>query len=268
MANQQAAELTEAGIGSLDDPVVFVAAQFAAIFLAQLFAVAPIGRDQLDAAFLQTFPQRVRIIDSVGHPRLRLLLGTAFGARAKDFGERGFRKASFSWVGTLQPNSQRKTLTVDQYRVPQRQVFVAGVEYHPFRALATPGFTDCSAPILTGAKLPSMKHSSHFSIPLPSRSQRRTPSAKPNTFVFPRFSRGRQVAGDGNSSDRNRQAAPVCRIHRMPSKHARLDVQGRPQLSRRLLGSGSKVPVNSRCSPVNSFCRSFMAEVQQQPASR
>src|ERR1019366_8043792 len=113
MANQQAAELTEAGIGSLDDPPAFVAALFAAIFVAPLFVVAPIGRDQLDDAFLQTLPQRVRIIGSVGNHPLRLLLGTAFGARDVDFGECGFRQASFSRRGTLQPNSQRKILSVD-----------------------------------------------------------------------------------------------------------------------------------------------------------
>src|ERR1017187_3069299 len=169
MASRQLAELTEPGIASLDDSAAFEAAQLPAIFLAPLFAVAPIGRDQLDAAFIQTLPRRVRIIDSVGHPRLRILLGTAFGARAKDFGERSFRKASFSRIGTLQLNSRRKTLTVNQCRRPQRRVFVTGVEYYPFRALATPGFTDCSGPILAGAKLPSMKHSSHVSIPLPAR---------------------------------------------------------------------------------------------------
>jgi hypothetical protein len=58
-------------------------------------------------------------------------------------GERGFRKRSFSRRSTFPPNSQRKTLTVDQY--------------HPLRALATLGFTDCGAPFLAGAKLPSYK---------------------------------------------------------------------------------------------------------------
>src|ERR1019366_6853095 len=130
------------GIGSLDDPPAFVAALFAAIFVAPLFVVAPIGRDQLDDAFLQTLPQRVRIIGSVGNHPLRLLLGTAFEARDADFGECGFRKTSFSRRCTLQPNSQRKTLTVDQYRGPERQVFVAGVEDHPLRALATLRFSD------------------------------------------------------------------------------------------------------------------------------
>ena len=114
MVNQRAAELTERGIGSLDDPSAFVAAQFAAIFVAPSFVVAPIGRDQLDAAFLQTFPQWVLIIGSGGNHPLRLLLGTTFGARDLDFGECGFRKTSFSRRGTLQPTSQRKTLTVDQ----------------------------------------------------------------------------------------------------------------------------------------------------------
>jgi len=44
-------------------------------------------------------------------------------------------------------------------------------------------------------------------------------------FVLP-LGRGQRVAGEGNSSRRNRHAAPVC-IHRMISKQAQFDAQGR-----------------------------------------
>jgi hypothetical protein len=53
------------------------------------------------------------------------------------------------------------------------------------------------------------------------------------------LSRRQPVEGEGNSSGKNRHAAPVCRIHRMASKHARFDAQGRPRLSRRRLGGGA-----------------------------
>ena len=69
--------------------------------------------------------------------------------------------------------------------------------------------------------------------------------------------------GEGNSSGRKRHAAPVCRIHRMPSKHARFDAHGRPRLSFRRRGSGNNGSINRHCSSVNSFCRFFMAVAHQ-----
>jgi hypothetical protein len=49
----------------------------------------------------------------------------------------------------------------------------------------------------------------------------------------------------------------------MPSKHARFSAHGRPRLSRRRFGSGSKGSISSHCSSVNNFCRCFMTEVHQ-----
>lgn len=149
MASRQLAELTEPGIRSLDDSAAFETAQLAAIFLAPLFAVPPIGRDQLNAAFIQTFPQRVRIIDSVGHPRLRILLGTAFGIRDADCGASAFRKTTFSLTFTLRPNHQPKTLTNHLYQ-----------STHALAALA---FSSRDVPFLAGALPPSMKHAPKFS---------------------------------------------------------------------------------------------------------
>jgi len=250
MADQQAAELTEPCVGAFDDPAAFVAPEFAVILVAPLLVVAAIGHDQLDAPPLQPFAQRVGVVGTVGDYPFRLLPRTAFGARDADFGERGFRKRSFSRRGTFQPNSQRKTLTVDQY--------------HPLCALAALGFTDCGAPFLAGAKLPSRKASSHFSKPSPSNAPSSARHAFSHTSCSSHcFNRRQQVGGEGNSSGRNRHAAPVCRIHRMPSKHARFDAQGRPRLSLRRFSSGSNGSISSHCSSLNNFCRFFMTEVQQ-----
>jgi hypothetical protein len=76
------------------------------------------------------------------------------------------------------------------------------------------------------------------------------------------FSR-QQVAGEGNLSGRNRHAAPVCRIHRMPLQHARFGAHGRPRLSRRRFGSGNKGSIRCHYSSVKSFCRFFMTEAHQ-----
>jgi hypothetical protein len=49
----------------------------------------------------------------------------------------------------------------------------------------------------------------------------------------------------------------------MPSKQARFGAGGRPRLSRRRFGLGSKGSINFHCLSVNSFCRFFMAKDQQ-----
>ena len=151
VTHQQSAELAQPGVGSFDDPTPFVAAQFASVLVAPSLAILPLGHDQLDAAFVQALTQGVGIVGGVGNHSFRFSPRTAFGPRNRDFLERGFRKRNFVRRGTFQPNSQRKTLTVDQY--------------HPLRPLAALGFPDGRAPFFAAAKLPSRKVSSHFSRP-------------------------------------------------------------------------------------------------------
>jgi hypothetical protein len=250
MTNQQAAELPEPRVGSLHDPAAEVTPQLAAVFILPLLAGRAVRHNQLDASLFQPLAQRIGIIAAVGNHSLRLLPRPALRPGDADFGERGLRKRNFCRRGTFQPNSQRKTLTVDQY--------------HPLRALAPLGFTDREAPFFAGAKLPSRKVSSHRSRPSSSSapsSARHASSHTPSSSHC--FSRRQQVEGEGNSSGRKRHAAPVCRIHRMPSKQARFDAHGRPRLSRRRLGGGSRGSTNSHCSSVNSLCRFFMTEAHQ-----
>ena len=154
MANKESAELTEPCVGALDDPAALVAPEFPAVFVLSLLAVLAVWNDEVDASFLEPFAQRIGVVGAIGDHTFRPLPRPAFGTRDFDFGERGFRKRNFSRRGTFQPNSQRKTATVDQY--------------HPLRALATLGFTDGGAPFFAGAKLPSRNVSSHFSSPSPS----------------------------------------------------------------------------------------------------
>ena len=211
MTDQQPTKLSEPGIGSLDDPASFKTAQLAAIFIAPVPTVLPVGNNQLDASFAEPLAQRVRVIGLIGDDSLRLLAGAAFGAWDADFGERGFRKTSFSRRGTFKPNSQRKTLTIDQY--------------HPLRTLATLGFADGGAPFLAGAKLPSRKVSSPCKRPSPSSAPSSARQASSQTPCSSHcFNRRQQVTGEGYLSGRNRHAAPVRSTHKMPSRQARFVV--------------------------------------------
>jgi hypothetical protein len=195
MANQESAELTEPGVGAFDDPASFVTPEFSAVLVAPELAVLAVGNDEVDASLGQPFAQRIGVVGAVGDHPFRLLPRPAFGARDFDFGERGFRKRNFSRRGTFQPNSQRKTATVDQY--------------HPLRALATLGFTDCGAPFFAGAKLPSRNVSSHFSRPSPSSAPSNARHASSHTSCSSHcFNRRQQVAGEGYLSGKNLHAAP------------------------------------------------------------
>ena len=255
MTNQQSAELAKPCMGALHDPAANITPQFASILVAPLLIVLPVGRNEFDAAFLESLPQRVRIVSAIRDYPLGLLSRPAFRARDADFGQRSFRKRNFTGRGTFQPNSQRKTLTVDQY--------------HPLRALATLGFTDGRAPFLAGAKLPSKKVSSHLSSPSSSSAPSRVRHASNQTPSSSHCcSRRQQVEGEGNSSGRKRHAAPVCKIHKIPSKQPRFGAGGRPRLSRRCFGGGNSGSISSHCSSVNSFCRFFMTKAHLTAASQ
>ena len=245
MPNQESSELTEPRVGSLDDPAALVAAQFPSVFVTPLLVVLSIWRNQFDASLLQSLAQWVRVVGTVGDHSFRLLPRVAFVPGNTDFFERGLRKRSFSRRGTFKPNSQRKTLTVDQY--------------HPLRSLATLGLADCSAPFLAGAKLPSRNASSHRSSPSPFKAPSNVRQASSQTFCSSHcFKRRQQVAGDGYLSGRNRQAAPVQSTQRMPSRQSRFDAQGRPRLSRRRLGSGNSGSISDHCASVNSSNRRLL----------
>jgi len=170
-----------------------------------------------------------------------VLSRAAFGLRNPDLGERGFRKRNFTGRGTFQPNSQRKTFTVDQY--------------HPLRALAPLGFSDRRAPLFCREAAVEKGLVPFQQTPLVNAPSSVRQACSHTPSVSQCWSRRQHVEGDGNSSGRKRHAAPVCRIHKISSKQARLGAGGRPRQSGRCLGGGSKAPTNSHCSSVNSFCR-------------
>jgi hypothetical protein len=138
-------------------------------------------------------------------------------------------------------------------------------QYHPLRALATLGFTDCGAPFLAGAKLPSRKLSSHFNRPFPSdapSSVRQASSQTPSSSHC--FNRRQQVAGDGYWVGRKRHGAPVLSTHKMPSRQALFVAHGRPRLSLRRFGSGSRGAISFHCSSVNNSNRFLLMQEAQQ----
>jgi len=254
MTDEESAELTEPGVCSFNDPPAFVSPELSAIFIFSLRVVVAVGNDEVDASLLEPFAQRIGVVGAIGDHAFRLVSRPAFGTRDLDCGERGLRKRNFCRRGTFKPNSQRKTATVDQY--------------HPLRALATLGFTDCGAPFFAGAKLPSRNDSSHCNKPLPSSAPSSARHASSHTSCSSHcFNRRQQVAGDGYLSGRNRHAAPVCNTHKMPSRHSRFDAHGRPRLSLRRFGSGNRGSISSHCFSLNNSNRFLLMQQQNQTTS-
>ena len=251
MANEKSAELTKPSVGTFDDPASFVTPEFPAVLVTPELAVVPVRHDEVDTALCEPLAQWIGVVGAVGDYAFGLLPRSAFGARDFDFGERGFRKRNFSRRSTFEPNSQRKTATVDQY--------------HPLRPLAALGFTDCRAPFFAGAKLPSRNVSSHLSRPSPSSAPSSARQASSQTSCSSHcFKRRQQVAGEGYLSGKNLHAAPVCNTQRIPSRQARLDAHGRPRLSLRRFGSGSSGSISSHCASLNNSNRFLlMQEVHQ-----
>ncbi len=224
MTNQQAPKLPEPSIGSLDDPTPLISPHFASIVTTPVLVVLPVWSQQFDPPLLQSFPQRIGVVTGIGDHAFRFFSWAAPGPRDADFCQCGFRERNLCRGGTFQKNSQGNTFAVYQY--------------HPLRSLAPLGFPDRKAPFFAGAKLPSKKLSSQRSRPFSSSapsSVRQASSQIP--FSCQHCSRRQQVEGEGNSSGRNRHAAPVCKIQRIPSRQARFGAGGRPRFLGSLLRS-------------------------------
>ena len=77
VADDQATEISQPSKGAFDFPSFPVASQRSAILCRRFAPVAAVRTDQLDAAGLQLFSQRVAVVASVGDEALRFALGPA-----------------------------------------------------------------------------------------------------------------------------------------------------------------------------------------------
>src|SRR5712691_9161521 len=239
IANDQMAKVAEPSEGALDFPAPSIASEHSPI-LGHWFAPIPTMRcDQFDPALRLPLSQRVAVVTTAGDQAQRFLprspgMGSAAYADAR---ERRVGEPRFVRGCRTKVLSQRKTLAVDHH--------------HPLRALAPLGFSDSSAPFLAGAKLPSRKDSLHCSC---FRSLSSARNARQILSQTPCSSQSRSlrqhVAGEGNSSGKSCQRAPLRRIHKRPSGTLRSEARGRPP-RRRERGRGSKGRIFSHWASVN-----------------
>jgi hypothetical protein len=240
VANHQTAEVAEVREGALDFPAPSVASQRSSVLRHRFAPIPAVRRDQFDPPRRQPLAQRIAVVTTIRDQAQRFLprpsrVGSAAYA---DRRQRRFRKPRFVRRCRTKVLSQRKTLAVDHH--------------HPLRALAPLGFSDSSAPFLAGAKLPSRKDSLHcscFRSLSSARNARQILSQTPCSSQS--RSRRQQVAGEGNSSGKSCQRAPLRRIHKMPSSTLRSEARGRPP-RRRERARGSKGRIFSHWASVNS----------------
>ena len=249
MTNQQTAELAQPGVGSFHDPAALITPQFAPILVAPLLIVLPVRRNQFNASLLQPLTQRVRIVAAVGDHALGLLQRAALRPRYADFRQRGFRKLNFCRRGTFQPNSQRKTLTRP---LPSTSCPCPAWFYRRRRPFVRRRETAVEKGLVPSQQALGIQPS-----------QQGTPRLQPDPFFLPAL----QPAPAGRRRRKLvREKMPRRAGLQNPQnalKTRPIRVGGRPRLSRRRFGLGSKGSISSHCSSVNSFCRVFMTEAHQ-----
>ena len=240
VAHGKAPVVAEPGEGALDNPAPFIAPQSSAILRRRSAPTFPVRDDRFDPAAAQLFAQFVAIVTTIHDHALGFLSrpSRTMPLSHADRGERRLREFDFRRGCRVKVVSQRNTLAVDHH--------------HPLRPLAPLGFSDGGAPFLAGAKLPSRNDSLHFSCCRSFNSLRNARQISSQTSCSSQSrNRLQQVAGEGNSSGKSHQRAPLRRIHKMPSSTWRSSFRGLPPFGR--LGRfGSKGWIFSHWASVSS----------------
>src|SRR6266850_2727377 len=239
VANDHATKVAEPGEGAFHLPATPIATQGSTVLGTRLAAIPAMRCDQLDSSCRHPLAQRIAVVGAIGdHPQRFLAWpSTAIPPGHADRRERLFREPHLVGRCRVKLLSQRNTLAVDHH--------------HPLRALAPLGFSDFQAPFFAGAKLPSRNDSLQSSCSRwfsSARNARQMVSQTPCSSQS--RSRRQHVAGEGNSSGKSCQRAPLRRIHKRPSSTLRSEARGRPP-RRRERGRGSKGRTFSHWASVN-----------------
>jgi hypothetical protein len=217
IAHDEPAEVAEPGEGAFHGPASPVTPQRSAVLRRRLATILAMWDDQLNAAPGQSLPQRVAVVAAVRNDAGGLLPRPA-GPMAPPYAdrrERRLRQPDLRRGRSVKEVSQRKTRAVDHH--------------HPLRPLAPLGLPDSAAPFFVGAKLPSRNASLQFSCWRSFNSLRNARQiASQISCSSQSRSRRQQVDGEGNSSGKSCQRAPLRSIHKMPSSTWRSSARGRP----------------------------------------
>lgn len=230
-ADDQTPEVAQPRDRSLHDPAVSTPTQLPAVLTPGLAAVAPVWTDQMDAAFGQTITQRIRVVRPISDQIDRTI------TRQRRHVEGRFDERDLRGGRACQVHSERKTRAVRHH--------------HELRTLSAFGRSHTEAPFFAGTNVPSVKTFNQLICRRSSSSRINATHARSHTPDSSHsLRRRRHVLADGYSRGRSFHRAPLRSTHRMPSKHSRFGIGGRPPLLDRS-GSGSSGAIFSHCASVN-----------------
>lgn len=228
---------------AFDFPAMPVSTKLASVLEWWLPSILTVWTDQFNSGIAQPLTERISVGGLVVEQPWRLLLEDALLQQRLD-------QTLVAWRRAGHKRPQRQTLSVDQHE-----------QLCPFSFLR---LTDTKAPFFAGANVASAMAISQ-SI-LPSRSSffsRRDQTFGKMSASTHSLSRRQQVAYDGNLSGKSFHRQPARSIHRMPSKHGRGAILGRPKLGT----SGNKSLIKLHCSSVSSGLGTVLAPVVFRPRS-
>lgn len=211
----QAAEVLQPGDRAFDFPATAVATKLAAI-LRPTFLVASVRTDQINPTTLQPRSQRIGIRRLIVNQSLRLLAwASSTSTRHRHLFQRRLDQRDFVRRRRGKLDSDRHTLAVRHH--------------HKLCTLSAFGLSDLGTPFFAEENVPSAKTSCQSNWPASSSSERNARQASNQTSVSSHSCKRRQqVLGDGYSSGKSFQRAPLRNTQRMPSNTSRLLMRFRP----------------------------------------
>lgn len=226
---------------AFDFPAMPVTAKFASVLNRRFRSILAVRTDQFNPGVAQPLTERISVRGLVVEQAWRLLVEDSMVQQWLD-------QTLVAGGCTCDMHPQREALTIDQHE-----------QLGPFSLLR---LTDTKAPFFAGAKVASaMAISQSIS---PSRSSffsRRDQTFWKIPVSTHSLSRRQQVGYDGNLSGKSCHRQPARRIQRIPSRHGRDAILGRPPVG----PSGNRSLIKVHCSSVSSGFGTVLAPVVLRP---
>ena len=163
--------------------------------------------------------------------------------------------------GCQRPARQRDFVRLRAFAQNANRQTVSISHEHYFTAFANLGAPDSIAPFLDGTNEPSKNAAAHSILPARSSDANSACQTASQTPACDHSSNRRQhVVGEPYSSGKSAHATPVFKIYKIPFKHLRLSVRGRPRPG---FGCGKSGSITCHCASVKS-CRLILPTILTQ----
>ena len=255
--DQQSAETAKPCKRPLYNPTMSVPAELSTVLVARPLVCRTSRDDRFNSSLVQAPTKRIVVVSPVGDQSVRIppRCTRPMGSPYRHVLERRLHESYFRRGRRVQVCSKRSTLAIDQN--------------HPFRALSSFCLADFGPPFFAGAKLPSMKHSSHLIRSASVRFERNALHSSrrvPSSSHF--FKRRQQVAGLAYRFGSSLQGAPAKESTDSPrdsdDRRSRSSSFGVWFLLRQMLGNGlplliRQVPPGHRPPPCDLRVWSYLS---------